>query len=72
MSRARESSPDAETLSTWQAAQKTGLSDQTIREYIKSGKLRATRAVDGRFLLDARQVEQVAYALRLLREAQSA
>ena len=60
------------SLSTWQAARETGLTDQAIREMIKRGQLRSTRGVDGRYKLDPAQIRRLAEARRLLREALTA
>ena len=60
------------SLSTWDAARETGLTDQAIREMIKRGQLRSTRGVDGRYKLDPAQIRRLAEARRLLREALTA
>lgn len=60
------------SLSTWDAARETGLTDQAIREMIKRGQLRSTRGVDGRFKLCPVQIRRLAEARRLLREALTA
>jgi len=59
------------TVSTWEAALATGYNDQTIRNLIRKGKLRAERGVDGRYRLDPNQIAKVAEAKQLLSQALS-
>jgi predicted site-specific integrase-resolvase len=54
------------SVSTWEAARVSGFCDQTIRNLIRKGKLRADRGVDGRYRLDLAQIEKLAEARKAL------
>jgi excisionase family DNA binding protein len=64
-----ENSPKIKMISTYEAREITGVSDQTIRNLIHKGKLRSVRQVDGRYLLEKPQIELYAQALRKIKEA---
>jgi len=63
--------PTPESVSTWEAARLSGFCDQTIRNLIHKGKLRAERGVDGRYRLDPAQIAKLAEAKQLLSQALS-